>query len=141
MNVRGAERLFPLRHRQGMRNCRENLPIEIEMCRSPMKPAIMKQTILPANQLRALLQAFLTQRGEEYYLHALGYFGSYARNEATPESDVDIVFQTDAPNLFRAARMREELVDVLHRPVDVVRLRESMNPRMKARIEKEAVYV
>jgi hypothetical protein len=33
----------------------------------------------------------------------IGYFGSYARGEATAESDVDIVFDTDAPNLLRAA--------------------------------------
>nr|VFJ47122.1 MAG: hypothetical protein BECKFM1743A_GA0114220_100449 [Candidatus Kentron sp. FM]VFJ47640.1 MAG: hypothetical protein BECKFM1743C_GA0114222_100488 [Candidatus Kentron sp. FM]VFK07654.1 MAG: hypothetical protein BECKFM1743B_GA0114221_100478 [Candidatus Kentron sp. FM] len=101
----------------------------------------MKRTTLPADQLHILLRAFLVQHGEAYCLNALGYFGSYARNEATPESDVDIVFETDAPNLFRTARMREELVNILGRPVDVVRLRNTMNPRMKARIEKDAVYV
>ncbi len=68
-------------------------------------------------------------------------FGSVARDEAGEESDVDVVYATDSPNLFRAARMRQELEAILHRPVDVVRWRERINPRLKARIAREAVYV
>ena len=92
-------------------------------------------------QLRAKLRAFKEQRGAEYHLRTLGYFGSYARNEATADSDVDIVFQTDEPNLFRTARMWEDLTNWLGKEVDVVRLRPGMKPRFKARIEREAVYV
>ena len=101
----------------------------------------MNKEILSTEQLRALLKAFKEQHAEEYHLRALGYFGSYARNEATAESDVDIVFETEAPNLFRTSSMRQDLVEWLGRPVDVVRLRRMMNPRLKARIQKEAVYV
>ncbi len=101
----------------------------------------MNKEMLSTEQLHALLKAFKEQHGEDYHLRALGYFGSYARNEATAESDVDIVFETEAPNLFRTSRMRQDLVEWLGRPVDVVRLRRMMNPRLKARIQKEAVYV
>ncbi len=101
----------------------------------------MRNEILSTEQLRALLKVFKEQHAEEYHLRALGYFGSYARNEATAESDVDIVFETEAPNLFRTSSMRQDLVEWLGRPVDVVRLRHTMNPRLKARIQKEAVYV
>ena len=101
----------------------------------------MNKEILSTEQLRALLKAFKEQHAEEYHLCALGYFGSYARNEATVESDVDIVFETEVPNLFRTSSMRQDLVEWLGRPVDVVRLRRMMNPRLKARIQKEAVYV
>ncbi|MCI0493227.1 MAG: nucleotidyltransferase domain-containing protein [Planctomycetes bacterium] len=91
--------------------------------------------------MRTRLREFKEQRGAEYHLLALGYFGSYARNEATAESDVDIVFESESPNLFRTSSMRQDLVEWLGRPVDVVRLRRMMNPRLKARIQKEAVYV
>lgn len=101
----------------------------------------MNKEVLSTEQLRALLKAFKEQHAEEYHLRALGYFGSYARNEATAESDVDIVFETEAPNLFRTSSMRQDLVEWLGRPVDVVRLRRMMNPRLKARIQKEAIYV
>ena len=38
-----------------------------------------------------------------YGITALGVFGSVARDEAGEESDVDVVYATDSPNLFRAA--------------------------------------
>lgn len=47
----------------------------------------------------------------------------------------------DYPNLLRTARLREDLVELLERPVDVIRYRERMNPTFKARLEQEAVYV
>lgn len=96
---------------------------------------------LTQERLRSLLRAFKEQRGAEYRIQALGYFGSYARNEATAESDVDIVFETDEPNLFRTSNMRQDLVEWLGRPVDVLQLRGTMNPRLKARVAREAVYV
>jgi uncharacterized protein len=101
----------------------------------------MSKKILSPGQLRVLLVQFKERRGAEYRLRALGYFGSYARNTATPESDVDIVFDTDAPNLFLTAMLKQDLEELLGRPVDVLQARGLTNPRLKARIESEAVYV
>lgn len=101
----------------------------------------MSKEILSTEHLRALLKAFKEQHAEEYHLSALGYFGSYARNEATSDSDVDVVFKTDHPDLFVTAMLRQDLEAFLGHPVDVVRLRDTMNPRLKARIEREAAYV
>ncbi len=52
-----------------------------------------------------------------------------------------MVFQTDQPDLFITAMLRQDLEAFLGHRVDVVRLRDSMNPRLKARIEREATYV
>lgn len=101
----------------------------------------MSKTVLPTAELRALLKSFKEQHAHEYRLSALGYFGSYARNEATPDSDVDVIFRTDHPDLFVTSMLRQDLEAFLDRPVDIVRLRDSMNPRLKARIEREATYV
>ncbi len=101
----------------------------------------MSKTVLRPAELCALLKSFKEQYGQEYQLRALGYFGSYARNEATPDSDVDVVFQTDRPDLFMTAMLKQDLETFLDHPVDVVRLRDSMNPCLKARIEREATYV
>jgi uncharacterized protein len=105
--------------------------------RDKMKPP----EVLSQEKLQRLLREFKQRRGAELNLRALGYFGSYAREEARPESDVDIVFETDCPNLLTTARLREDLVEVLGRSVDVVRYRERMNPRFKARLEQESIYV
>lgn len=101
----------------------------------------MSKTALHQAQLKALLKEFKEQNADKYHLRSLGYFGSYARDEATEDSDVDIVFDTDAPNLFKTVEMKQDLEELLGRRADVVRLREAMNPRLKARIEREAIYV
>lgn len=99
------------------------------------------QFIITSEQLQKLLREFKEQRGESLQLTALGYFGSYARGEASPDSDVDIVFKTDYPNLLLTSRLRLDLIKLLNRPVDVIRYRENMNPRFKARLDREAIYV
>ncbi len=63
------------------------------------------------------------------------------RAQAHEDSDVDVVFETSEPNLFRTSRMKQELEQLLARRVDVVRLRERMNPGLKKRILQEARYV
>ena len=88
-----------------------------------------------------MLKHFKDEHGATYHLKALGYFGSYARNEAKADSDVDVVFTTDRPDLLLTAMLKQDLEVLLSRPVDVIRLRESMNPRLKFRIERDAHYV
>ncbi|MCJ7736601.1 MAG: nucleotidyltransferase domain-containing protein [Anaerolineae bacterium] len=101
----------------------------------------MSEEILSPQRLHDLLTTFKQRHGAEYGLRALGYFGSYARNTATPESDVDIVFDTDTPNLYLTAMMKQDLEELLGRSVDVLQLRGLTNPRLKMRIELEVVYV
>ena len=71
----------------------------------------------------------------------LGLFGSVARDEATSSSDVDVVMEMEHPNLFVAVNIKEELEEALGVRVDLVRYRERMNPFLKKRIDKEAIYV
>ena len=92
-------------------------------------------------EVLALLKTFMERQQAEYKLISIGVFGSFARDEARSDSDVDIVFETNEPNLFRTARMKQDLEELLGRSVDVLQLRGLTNTRLKARIEKEAVYV
>ncbi|MCP4406990.1 MAG: nucleotidyltransferase [Gammaproteobacteria bacterium] len=71
----------------------------------------------------------------------LGLFGSVARDEATDESDVDVVMEMEHPNLFVAVNIKETLEEAFRVRVDLVRYRERMNPFLKRRIDKEAIYV
>ena len=95
---------------------------------------------MDSEDILILLRQFKIDHADKYHLLSLGIFGSFARGEAREDSDVDVVFETDQPNLFRTAGMQADLQDLLGRPVDVVRLRENMNPRLKARILQDAVY-
>ena len=77
----------------------------------------------------------------DYGLLKLGVFGSVARDEAGEKSDVDIVVETQVPDLLRMANLREDLEDLLHTKVDLIRYRQQMNSFLKKRIDKEAFYV
>lgn len=96
---------------------------------------------LPRAQLHDLLRSFKERHAADYHLTALGYFGSYARDEARPDSDIDIVFDTTAPNLFLTAMLKQDLEAWLGRQVDVLQARGLTNARLRERIEREAVYV
>ncbi len=89
----------------------------------------------------ARLAEFRRVRSQEFCLDSLGLFGSVARDEAGPQSDVDVVFRTTSPNLLLTVQLKQTPEQAMGRPVDVVRLRDAMNPRLKCRIERDAVYV
>ncbi len=91
-------------------------------------------------EVLAILRRNKAALAARYSLTALGVFGSVARDDAGDSSDVDIVFATDSPNLFRTARMRQDLERLLACPVDVIRLREHMDTRLRERIMREARY-
>ena len=93
------------------------------------------------DDILSILRTFKENAAAEYDIKRIGIFGSFARGEANKDSDVDIVFETDSPNLFRTARMKTDLERLLSRHVDVVRFRANMNPRLKSRIAREAQYV
>ena len=71
----------------------------------------------------------------------LALFGSFARDEARPESDVDIVVELAKPDLFALVHIREALENDLNRPVDLIPYSRTMNEFLKDRIRNEAEYV
>jgi predicted nucleotidyltransferase len=90
--------------------------------------------------LRVLAQ-FRDRRAQEFGITRIGIFGSLARGEATDASDVDVVVELERPDLLLLVGIKQELEELLQRPVDVVRYRERMNPFLKKRILRDAVYV
>jgi predicted nucleotidyltransferase len=94
---------------------------------------------LQADQLLELLR--LHQQGwkERYRLQRIGLFGSVARGEATDSSDVDVWVELDPLIPFATVHLKQELQALLQRPVDLVRLRERMNPALRAAIQQEGL--
>jgi hypothetical protein len=87
------------------------------------------------------LKVFLENNRARYGIKRIGIFGSFARGQAGEDSDIDIVVETDKPDLFLIGAMQAELSELLSRRVDLVRLRERMNEHLKKRIIREAIYV
>ena len=69
-------------------------------------------------------------------------FGSVARGEARPDSDVDLFLEFDDPrfSLIDLLTLKYRVEDVLHRPADLM-TRGSLHPRLRNDIERSAVQV
>ncbi|WP_298648755.1 nucleotidyltransferase family protein [uncultured Proteiniphilum sp.] len=78
---------------------------------------------------------------QQFGVRSLRLFGSVARDEHTPVSDIDICVETETPNPFLIMDLKEYLENLFGCSVDIVRFRENMNPYLKERIEKEGIYV
>jgi uncharacterized protein len=87
------------------------------------------------------LRKFRDTRQQEYGIEALGIFGSYARGQARPDSDVDVVVKLSKQDLFIMIGIKQDLEEVLHLPVDLVSYRPQMDDFLKRRIDKDALYV
>jgi predicted nucleotidyltransferase len=89
----------------------------------------------------ATLQSRVPELRERFGVKSLALFGSVARNEATPRSDVDLLVEFDRPTgYFGLVRLQLFLQEILGRDVDVG-TPGSLRPALRARIEKEAVRV
>jgi uncharacterized protein len=71
-------------------------------------------------------------------------FGSRARGDQRPDSDLDLFIDYDpaakVPDLFRLMQLEEELGKDLCVPVTIT-TRNALHPLMKERIEREAIRV
>jgi predicted nucleotidyltransferase len=78
---------------------------------------------------------------QAYRVTELGIFGSYARQEQTEASNVDVLIDYDqAPTLFKLVELREDLSDVLGMKVDVV-TKNGLKPRIREQVLSEVVYL
>ena len=103
------------------------------MTSSAALPALGPHQVLPLLRQR---QAEWRQR---YQLQRIGLFGSTARNEATAQSDVDVWVELDPLTPYATVHLKQELEELLQRPVDLVRLRERMNPALRQAILREGI--
>lgn len=88
-----------------------------------------------------LLRGYMQQNGAKYGISRMGIFGSVARNEQTPDSDVDVYIEGRLHGFFALSGIKQELEELLGCRVDVVRLRDTMDSFLRDRILKEGIYV
>ena len=103
------------------------------MTRSAALPALSPDQVLP------LLRERKGAWRQRYQLQRIGLFGSTARNQATSSSDVDVWVELDPLTPFATVHLKRELEALLKRPVDLVRLRERMNPALRRAILQEGI--
>ncbi len=69
----------------------------------------------------------------------LGLFGSFARGEPTPDSDLDFVVEFEHKSFDAYMDLKFLLEDLFGRPVDLV-LADAIKDRLRSAILHEAVY-
>ena len=88
-----------------------------------------------------LLRAHKPVLGERFGVTELALFGSFARDQATDRSDVDVLVEFDNPPDWKAYfGAVAYLEDLLGRPVDVATLSD-VRKEIRPYVERDAVHV
>jgi len=78
---------------------------------------------------------------ERFKVNSIGIFGSYVRKSQKEKSDIDVLVDFyETIDLFEFVELEDFLREILSIKVDVV-MKETLKPRIKDRILKEAVYI
>jgi hypothetical protein len=81
----------------------------------------------------------LDEMKKRFSVSRIGLFGSYARDAATPASDIDILIEFINPTYDNYMDLKFFLEDLFQGPVDLVML-DAIKPRLKPYISQEVVY-
>ena len=88
--------------------------------------------------IRIKLRAELPKLRSEFHVDSLEIFGSFVRNEQTPNSDLDILVTfSRAPSLFTFIELEDYLSGILGVKVDLV-MKSALKPNIGKRIISEA---
>src|SRR5437764_1312303 len=95
-------------------------------------------------QMIASLIAAMPELQRDFGVRSLSLFGSVARGEDRPGSDVDVLVEFDPSRtvtLFTLARLQERLEETLMRPVDLVENHSFLRAAFRSAVEKDLVRV
>ncbi|CAN5662438.1 nucleotidyltransferase family protein [soil metagenome] len=86
------------------------------------------------------LKQYKPELQRKYPVSQLGVFGSYARGEATAESDIDIAVEITGVMGLSFVAMADEIENLFGIKTDVVPKR-SIKPEYLTSVEKDIIYV
>ena len=89
------------------------------------------------NECIAVLKQFKEEFASKY---GIRFFGSVARGENHPDSDVDVFVDLEEADPFIMFDIRETLQSLFGCKVDLVRLREGLRTLLLKRIEQDGIY-
>jgi predicted nucleotidyltransferase len=96
---------------------------------------------MSADEIITALKKYKECNQKKYGIKALGIFGSVSRGNFNKGSDLDIFVELETPDIFLMADIKQDIEESLQMPVDIVRMRENMNPLLQKKISQDGVYV
>lgn len=88
----------------------------------------------------SILKKFKDEFASQYGIRSIGIFGSVARGDNKPNSDVDVFIELEEADPFILFDIREALQSLLECKVDLIRLREGLRSLLLKRIEQDGIY-
>ncbi len=80
------------------------------------------------------------QLQQQYHIQKIGLFGSFARNEATEESDIDLVIVSSEKSFRNRYSLKHFLEEKFQKAVDIGYL-DALHPFIQKQIKDEIIYV
>lgn len=96
--------------------------------------------MLMQNDIENKLKALKPILSSNFNVDKIGYFGSFARNEQSDESDIDILVSFYKPLGWAFFDLQELLEKELKRKVDLVSIK-ALKDQLKDNILKEVKYI
>lgn len=88
-----------------------------------------------------ILKVFKINNAEKYGIESMALFGSFARNEQKPDSDIDILISLKTSSLFLYAGLKSDLESILCREVDIISAKSKLREEFKESILEDLIYV
>lgn len=102
---------------------------------------VREENELDREKVLSMLKVYFQYNKERFGIEKIGLFGSFARGEARPDSDIDILISLNKPNLLTYASISHQLEIVFGRSVDLVSAKSILKDRFRETVEKEVIYV
>lgn len=92
-------------------------------------------------QIKKVIKEKLPFLKKKYHVKRLGVFGSFARDDQTPGSDIDIIVEFESSiGFFDFIRLENFLSEILGKQVDLI-TEKALKPVIKEDVLKETIYV
>ena len=93
------------------------------------------------DEIKEIIKKHKDELKEKYSVKEIGIFGSFARGEATEDSDIDILVEFEKPiGLFKFLELEEYLSNLIGREVDLVS-KKALKPHIGKHILEEVVTI
>lgn len=93
------------------------------------------------NDLFKILKNYIIASQYKEHIKKIGVFGSVARGDQSLDSDLDIFVDLSPVKAFELIGIKQDIEELTKRRVDIVVLREKMNPYLRSRIERDGIVI
>ncbi len=99
----------------------------------------MKNGVYTIEEIKAIIDGRRNELAKVYNVSKIFIFGSYARGEQQPQSDIDFLIETSKPiDLLKHANLISYFENLLGKKIDVGTIK-GLKPAIKAAVLNEAI--